>query len=387
MNNQGGNRAEESSDEDSAVEYGEPVPVGYDGSMTDLDYIHHNVIDVLKPEIEPIPVPKQAGRVLASSSKDQESSEDEDEDEEHGVLDREKEWATLDKMMTGDQNDDSSDDIDEGDGDELDGDVDSGDDGEETPANPPRTKNEIALEEPIQVLVDNEEDMEFLGLLNQKASSDQPTLGEKLQPSLILVGEVLYALPGTFTVVVEGSGEDVNRDSQILNEGSILFREDGLVLGRIHEVFGPVTQPFYLVRLDIVARLKAGDISTVSETDDGNLGSGLKKKVKQKNKNSEGGGPRVTEEAAKGYLAKMEAFPKGTRICCLPNHDSTAFVSSAMLKQIKQDSGKGCDASNVYDEEVPPEERDFSDDETEAAAKSKNRKKKSGAGNGTGQRS
>ena len=33
-----------------------------------------------------------------------------------------------------------------------------------------------------------------------------------------------------------------------LNEGSLLCAENGLVLGKICEVFGPITNPFYVLR-------------------------------------------------------------------------------------------------------------------------------------------
>ena len=37
---------------------------------------------------------------------------------------------------------------------------------------------------------------------------------------------------------------------------------------------------------------------------------------------------------------------------------------------------KGCDASNIYDEEVPERDREYSDDEMEREAKKKRKKKR-----------
>ena len=39
-------------------------------------------------------------------------------------------------------------------------------------------------------------------------------------------------------------------------------------------------------------------------------------------------------------------------------------------------SKKGCDASNIYDEELPEHEREFSDDEKEREAKKAKKNKK-----------
>jgi len=39
-------------------------------------------------------------------------------------------------------------------------------------------------------------------------------------------------------------------------------------------------------------------------------------------------------------------------------------------------SRKGCDASNIYDEEIPERDREYSDDEMEREAKKKGKKKR-----------
>ena len=45
------------------------------------------------------------------------------------------------------------------------------------------------------------------------------------------------------TLVVQATHTD-----SPLNEGSLLFFSDGSVIGKISEIFGPITTPFYIVR-------------------------------------------------------------------------------------------------------------------------------------------
>ena len=54
-------------------------------------------------------------------------------------------------------------------------------------------------------------------------------------------------------------------------------------------------------------------------------------------------------------------------LACPRTHHSLRICD--VLASIKAASGKGSDASNVYDEELPLEEQEFSDDEEEQAAK------------------
>lgn len=64
--------------------------------------------------------------------------------------------------------------------------------------------------------------------------------------------------------------------------------------------------------------------------------------------------------------------------------DQRVFLVQKCLKVINAQlpdimARKGCDASNIYDEEIPERDREYSDDEMEREAKKK-RKKKRGAG-------
>jgi H/ACA ribonucleoprotein complex non-core subunit NAF1 len=74
--------------------------------------------------------------------------------------------------------------------------------------------------------------------------------------------------------------------------------------------------------------------------------------------------------------------------------DQRVYLVSKCLKVINAQlpaimSKKGCDASNIYDEEVPEHDQEFSDDEKEKEAKKAHKqklklKRRGGAGNGVG---
>jgi rRNA processing protein Gar1 len=100
---------------------------------------------------------------------------------------------------------------------------------------------------------------------------------------------------------------------QVLDTDSILCFEDHAVLGQIFETFGPVKQPLYSVRLK-------------SSNDADKEWVNLKRKV---------------------YF--------------VPEHSQFVHIQRI----------RGCDASNRYDEEVPVERQEYSDDETEANSKRK----------------
>lgn len=126
-------------------------------------------------------------------------------------------------------------------------------------------------------------------------------------------------------VIVEGitSGE-----KRVLKDGSIFCLENREVIGTLSEVFGQLQRPFYRV-----------GISPVNES---------KNEVTAKVKGSIG---------TKIFIVVPDAH----------------WIDTFELKRIK-----GTDASNGYDEELPEDEQEFSDDEKEAQFKKmmKNQKKR-----------
>ncbi|KAK9399088.1 H/ACA ribonucleoprotein complex non-core subunit NAF1 [Crotalus adamanteus] len=102
-----------------------------------------------------------------------------------------------------------------------------------------------------------------------------------------------------------------------VNENTVLFKEDRHSLGKIFEIFGPVSHPFYVVQFNSPEHIQSKDI-----------------KIKD----------------AVCFAPAMESF--------------TQYIFPEKLKQ-----EKGSDASWKNDEEPPLEALDFSDDEKEKAAK------------------
>ncbi|KAL9180148.1 hypothetical protein ACHAXT_008118 [Thalassiosira profunda] len=201
------------------------------------------------------------------------------------------------------------------------------------------------------------------------------------------------------------------------------------VLGKIMEVFGPVQRPLYAIRLPDPP--KATENGNKEELDGGDPTRNadeieLEEDAEEKTKDEVGetaGGP--TADAASPMLeddnSKMKEegeskeasddLPAGTsdedKSKALPEHDideaaskdpwsSDGILTSTLAScpnapvyslldratlidtdQIIKVSGRGCDASNVYDEEAGPGELYFSDDEQERQAKRGNRKPRS----------
>ncbi|KAJ3121110.1 hypothetical protein HK098_003959 [Nowakowskiella sp. JEL0407] len=118
------------------------------------------------------------------------------------------------------------------------------------------------------------------------------------------IGEI-YAIVSELVIVQSNL-----KDKPVLDAESVLLFEDRSVLGKVFDTFGPVTCPHYSVRFNNEEEIKKLDIE-------------LQKKV---------------------YF--------------IP--DLATFVFTQLLL-----NQKGSDASNLYDEEVGDDEKEFSDDEQE----------------------
>lgn len=125
-------------------------------------------------------------------------------------------------------------------------------------------------------------------------------------------------------VVTCGKTDDV----KVLEPGSALCLEDRTLLGAIDDALGPTDQPFYTVRYE-------------------------------------------SEEEA----AKLNLVPGKTKIFCVEELSKWAIIGE-LRKQ------KYTDASNAFDEEVGDEDKDFSDDEEEAAHKKRLKEKSRNAHDG-----
>lgn len=209
----------------------------------------------------------------SSSSSDESDISDDDDD-------------PIPHNLTGNNNENENENDDDGDDDDDDDEEDDSDKSKNQ-SGIPRTKNEILSTE----LPDPDPFPERIG--------DDDEVSE--------IGAI-YNLTDNLIIVQSNKGNDP------IDEGGLLCFEDRTTLGRIDEVFGPVSQPFYTVRL----------------------------------------GRNATVDSARVY--------KGRKVF-------VSLAQSAPIEMREITAQKGSDASGLYDEEPAPEDLDYSDDEEEAAAK------------------
>ena len=309
-------------------------------------------------------------------------------------------------------------------------------------SNPPKTENEVdgykvpiqELESQLQVKLTVEGGTDK----SKDISTNEVSLAGKLKNYMIL----------DRTVVVESLSNAPSSHNAIgpLDEGSLLVvkkaEEDDnetktswIPLGRIFEVFGPVSQPLYTIRLPAPPKepkkaLKSSKmIPKKSETEIDSNEDKAKKGMDQNDKESSSETPPLTQPQTAGKLTNesvdadasspntvqestvteenkntdsetMDETPTTNETeVPLPdpwakdgeyakflsqNKDIDVFYIQDEAKMIDtglvlRTSGKGCDASNIYDEEIlDASEAYYSDDEKEREAKNKkkNRKKR-----------
>nr|XP_005486364.2 H/ACA ribonucleoprotein complex non-core subunit NAF1 [Zonotrichia albicollis] len=153
---------------------------------------------------------------------------------------------------------------------------------------------------------------------------------DKLPPvedlSIVLPDNVELKLFGTVSSVIEQLVIiESLKGLPPVNEESIIFKEDRQAVGKIFEVFGPVSHPFYVIRFNSSEHIKEKGINV---------------------------------QDSMYFAPSVEDF--------------TQYIFAEKLKQ-----EKGSDASWKNDQEPPPEVLDFSDDEQEREAKQKKKKPQS----------
>ncbi|XP_017349749.1 H/ACA ribonucleoprotein complex non-core subunit NAF1 isoform X2 [Ictalurus punctatus] len=180
------------------------------------------------------------------------------------------------------------------------------------------------------VMVTNqlEQDEEEDGVAPGKKAAPVRTQDELLIEDLPAVENLTISLPDGTDMEPVGIISSIvdqlviiesKKDTPTLNDDSVLFNKDRMSIGRVFEVFGPVCQPYYILRFNSQEDIEQRDLK-------------IKEPV---------------------YFA-----PK--------IKDFTEYI---FVEQIKQT--KGSDASWKNDQEPPLEALDFSDDEQEKMAKQK----------------
>lgn len=159
---------------------------------------------------------------------------------------------------------------------------------------------------------------------NEQPDEPEPRPEIRIDPEdpVVPLGIVQHVVEGTQAVI------EALRDGSavtVLDRGSVLCKEDRTVLGVIHDTIATVHKPMYVLRF------------------------------------------KSEEEAKEAGLQKgMQVwYPKGHAVFVFPS-------------QLRMD--KGSDASNLHDEEVGPDEMEYSDDEQEQAHKREKKNRKRGKG-------
>lgn len=200
------------------------------------------------------------------------------------------------------------------------------------------------------------------------------------EEELLKVGEVLYRIDHECVIVVQAYYTNCP-----LNESSMLCNESGVVMGRVHEVFGPITTPYYIVRWEAAAsqktegkknngsgnnnkknsKKKAAAASAAAEETlyEGHANEPMDDVVNIEGSANEEADTAVISETAVATESDVptsqpvvvvdtlqqvrDLFSPGTVVFAAKSRSS--FVTPGVLLQ---QHGKGSDASNAHDEEV-----------------------------------
>ncbi|XP_048852414.1 H/ACA ribonucleoprotein complex non-core subunit NAF1 [Brienomyrus brachyistius] len=184
----------------------------------------------------------------------------------------------------------------------------------------------------LGILEQPEDDDDFVGVNNGKRPLPIKTQDEILIENLPTVQDIGVILPedteiqpiGVISSIVEQLVIiESLKDTPPLNDDSVIFDKVRRSVGKVFEIFGPVSRPYYLLRFNSADHISEKDL---------NLNDTM-------------------------YFAPSLK-------------DFTDYIFTEQLKVFK-----GSDASWKNDQEPPPEALDFSDDEEEKMAKQKKKKK------------
>jgi hypothetical protein len=192
-----------------------------------------------------------------------------------------------------------------------------------------------------------------------------------------VAGHIQHHMVSERTMVIQSQ-----QGGELLEEGSLLvFRvpssekggENIVPLGRILEIFGPVSHPLYSIRLPELLPDKATESSAVAanSTNGPMLPEALCNNdttgVKERDNSCAAVHDPWNEDGI--YTLKLKETPSSRTVFYLHERAIT-LDRMAIFKR----SGRGCDASNVFDEEITnPHDQDFSDDEEERMARRRSR--------------
>ena len=197
---------------------------------------------------------------------------------------------------------------------------------------------------------------------------------------ITLVGEVLYHIPAERSIIIQAMS-----NTEPMDEGSLLCLSDKTPIGRIHEVFGPLSRPFYVVKSQppatksVTVTVTSTPSANATQKDslvpevvasDGCEDMRMGLEEGRAGGDTEGGEegtqqtPSESTTSTTNDIAQHDNSPipsstndhpslqliPGTHVFA-PVGSST-FVTPLSLQTVLLHNRKGTDASNFYDEEV-----------------------------------
>lgn len=170
--------------------------------------------------------------------------------------------------------------------------------------------------------------------------------------NISLIGEIMSYIQDENTIVIQSIVTN-----EPLDEGSLLCLRDKTSLGKISEIFGPLTQPFYIVKF------KSQPVSTpvISASTNASCSVVESRESSCEHRDKEftpQGGESMVEESVssasdpirRNLESLKDKLAVGVRVFAPVG--SSAFVTPLSLQNIISYNRRGTDASNLYDEEV-----------------------------------
>ena len=148
---------------------------------------------------------------------------------------------------------------------------------------------------------------------------------------VLLIGSIISHIQSEYTIVIQGNHIHT-ASMKPLNEGSYLCLENGQIIGKVHELFGPLTAPFYTVKYNSNNNTHNINKSSHKTNTDSEVATTMT------------GDGHNSDDNTK-LLSILNTLTIGTPIYCIET--MSEFIGPNHLKK-----DKGTDASNLYDEEV-----------------------------------
>lgn len=217
--------------------------------------------------------------------------------------------------------------------------------------------------------LDSDDDDDQTLILRTKNEAEEETID--LNIPLNIESDELLELAGHFLHIADKQSLvfKVDRTDTILPLYTLLCLEDRTVIGRIIEVIGPIKSPYYLVRIPTL-QTKSKDSNITVPISSSESAPAVEENQNQTSNNSTDtmteNQSTLSEEPSElfteqRYKSLMKRLVPGTQV-----FNPTKSITRVDPKTLHV---PGYDASDMNDEELPPEKQEFSDDEQERQAK------------------